>query len=150
MADAVRLRQVLVNLGGNAVKFTEQGEVTLRLRATRPRGRFACACGSTWRTPASASSRATNRGSSRSSRQEDASTTRRFGGTGLGLSIVRQLVELMGGQLSLTSAPGVGSTFSFELALPLALATAADAVSRRRSCAGCACSSRQATHPLRS
>lgn len=123
MVDAVRLRQVLVNLGGNAVKFTEQGEVRLRLvplglSTGSLRVRLEVADTGIGIEP---------RNQSRifeEFAQEDASTTRRFGGTGLGLSIVRQLVELMGGQLSLTSAPGVGSTFSFELALPLALATA--------------------------
>jgi signal transduction histidine kinase/ligand-binding sensor domain-containing protein/DNA-binding response OmpR family regulator len=124
MADAVRLRQVLVNLGGNAVKFTEAGEVRLRLV---PLGLSA---GSLLvrLDVADTGIGIEPRNQSRifeEFTQEDASTTRRFGGTGLGLSIVRQLVELMGGQLSLTSTPGVGSTFSFELALPLALATAA-------------------------
>ncbi|MEJ0035373.1 MAG: two-component regulator propeller domain-containing protein [Gammaproteobacteria bacterium] len=123
MADAVRLRQVLVNLGGNAVKFTEQGEVRLRLvpldlSAGSLRVRMDVVDTGIGIEP---------RNQSRifeEFAQEDASTTRRFGGTGLGLSIVRQLVELMGGQLSLTSEPGVGSTFSFELALPTAHATA--------------------------
>jgi signal transduction histidine kinase/ligand-binding sensor domain-containing protein/CheY-like chemotaxis protein len=123
LADAVRLRQVLVNLGGNAVKFTEHGEVRLRLvplglSAGSLRARLEVADTGIGIEP---------RNQSRifeEFAQEDASTTRRFGGTGLGLSIVRQLVELMGGQLSLTSAPGVGSTFSFELSVPLSLATA--------------------------
>jgi signal transduction histidine kinase/ligand-binding sensor domain-containing protein/CheY-like chemotaxis protein len=122
MADAVRLRQVLVNLGGNAVKFTEQGEVRLRLvplglSAASLRVRLDVVDTGIGIEP---------RNQSRifeEFAQEDASTTRRFGGTGLGLSIVRQLVELMGGKLSLTSEPGVGSTFSFELSLPLVLAT---------------------------
>jgi CheY-like chemotaxis protein len=124
MADAVRLRQVLVNLGGNAVKFTEAGEVRLRLAS------LGLAAGSL-RVRLDVADTGIGIEPRNQSRifeeftQEDASTTRRFGGTGLGLSIVRQLVELMGGELSLSSTPGVGSTFSFELALPLALATAA-------------------------
>ncbi len=95
MADAVRLRQVLVNLGGNAVKFTEEGEVRLRLVPLRLaagslRARLEVADTGIGIEP---------RNQSRifeEFAQEDASTTRRFGGTGLGLSIVRQLVELMG------------------------------------------------------
>ena len=117
-ADAVRLRQVLVNLGGNAVKFTEQGAVTLRLLAV------GIADGSL-RVHVDVADTGIGIEPQSQSRifeefaQEDASTTRRFGGTGLGLSIVRQLVELMGGTLSLTSAPGAGSTFSFDLTLAL-------------------------------
>jgi len=121
--DAVRLRQVLVNLGGNAVKFTERGEVILRLIPSSTENgaltvRFEVAD--------------TGVGIARENQtrifeefaQEDASTTRRFGGTGLGLAISRQIVELMGGRLALVSAPGEGSTFSFELTLPLADAAA--------------------------
>ena len=121
--DAVRLRQVLVNLGGNAVKFTEHGEVILRLMPVRTENgaltvRFEVAD--------------TGVGIARENQtrifeefaQEDASTTRRFGGTGLGLAISRQIVELMGSRLALVSAPGEGSTFSFELTLPLADAAA--------------------------
>jgi signal transduction histidine kinase/ligand-binding sensor domain-containing protein/CheY-like chemotaxis protein/HPt (histidine-containing phosphotransfer) domain-containing protein len=116
--DAVRLRQVLVNLGGNAVKFTERGEVILRLAAPQA-------------APGSLTVRIevadTGLGIAQENQarifeefaQEDASTTRRFGGTGLGLAISRQIVELMGGRLTLVSSPGRGSTFSFELSLPL-------------------------------
>jgi signal transduction histidine kinase/ligand-binding sensor domain-containing protein/CheY-like chemotaxis protein len=118
-ADAVRLRQVLVNLGGNAVKFTERGEVRLRLVPLESpvgslRVRLEVADTGIGIEPRN-QSRIFEEFS-----QEDASTTRRFGGTGLGLSIVRQLVSLMGGELSLTSTPGVGSTFSLELNVPLA------------------------------
>jgi signal transduction histidine kinase/ligand-binding sensor domain-containing protein/CheY-like chemotaxis protein/HPt (histidine-containing phosphotransfer) domain-containing protein len=117
--DAVRLRQVLVNLGGNAVKFTERGEVILRLSAT------GTADGS---VGIRVEVEDTGVGIAPESQakifdefaQEDASTTRRFGGTGLGLAISRQLIELMGGRLAVSSAPGKGSTFSFELSLPLA------------------------------
>jgi|HubBroStandDraft_6_1064221.scaffolds.fasta_scaffold01195_5 signal transduction histidine kinase/ligand-binding sensor domain-containing protein/DNA-binding response OmpR family regulator/HPt (histidine-containing phosphotransfer) domain-containing protein len=117
--DAVRLRQVLVNLGGNAVKFTERGEVILRLSSS------GSAAGSLNIRVEVAD---TGVGIAPESQakifdefaQEDASTTRRFGGTGLGLAISRQLIELMGGRLEVSSTPGIGSTFSFELSLPLA------------------------------
>jgi signal transduction histidine kinase/ligand-binding sensor domain-containing protein/CheY-like chemotaxis protein len=117
--DAVRLRQVLVNLGGNAVKFTERGEVILRL------GSSGAAAGALNIRVEVAD---TGVGIAPESQakifdefaQEDASTTRRFGGTGLGLAISRQLIELMGGRLEVNSTPGEGSTFSFELSLPLA------------------------------
>jgi signal transduction histidine kinase/ligand-binding sensor domain-containing protein/CheY-like chemotaxis protein/HPt (histidine-containing phosphotransfer) domain-containing protein len=121
--DAVRLRQVLVNLGGNAVKFTERGEVILRLIPLRTENgsltvRFDVADTGVGIAPENQSR------IFEEFAQEDASTTRRFGGTGLGLAISRQIVELMGGQLALVSAPGVGSTFSFELSLPLVDAAA--------------------------
>lgn len=118
-ADTVRLRQVLVNLGGNAVKFTERGEVTLRLA-------LLAADAATVRVRIEVADTGIGIEAQSQPRifdeffQEDASATRRFGGTGLGLSIARQLVELMGGRLELVSAPGSGSNFSFELTLALA------------------------------
>jgi CheY-like chemotaxis protein len=114
----VRLRQVLVNLGGNAVKFTERGEVTLRVVP------LASESGSL-KFRLEVSDTGVGIAPENQARvfeeftQEDVSTTRRFGGTGLGLSISRQIVELMGGQLTLASATGMGSTFSFELVAPL-------------------------------
>src|SRR5262249_11234050 len=99
-ADAVRLRQVLVNLGGNAVKFTEQGEVPFRVvclesQAESLRVRLEVADTGIGIDPANQSR------IFEEFTQADASTTRRFGGTGLGLSIVRQIVDLMGGRLAL-------------------------------------------------
>jgi PAS domain S-box-containing protein len=111
--DSVRLRQVLINLLGNAVKFTERGGVEFTIgQAASGDLRFAV--------------RDTGIGIDPSSRdrllepftQADASTTRRFGGTGLGLAICRQLVELMGSSLEFTSEPGAGTMFWFEVALP--------------------------------
>ena len=131
--DAVRLRQVLINLGGNAVKFTERGEITLRAVALgvqpAPHGPSdPHATGSALRVRLEVADTGIGIAPENQARifeefaQEDASTTRRFGGTGLGLAICRQIVELMGSRLTLVSKPGVGSTFSFELTLPVSAA----------------------------
>ncbi|MGB6604578.1 MAG: two-component regulator propeller domain-containing protein, partial [Steroidobacteraceae bacterium] len=120
--DAARLRQVLINLGGNAVKFTEKGEVTFRVvpldapEAGTLRVRLEVADTGIGIAPEN-QARVFDEFA-----QEDASTTRRFGGTGLGLAISRQIVGLMGGRLTLASTPEVGSTFSFELTLPVTAA----------------------------
>jgi signal transduction histidine kinase/ligand-binding sensor domain-containing protein/CheY-like chemotaxis protein/HPt (histidine-containing phosphotransfer) domain-containing protein len=117
--DAVRLRQVLVNLGGNAVKFTERGEVILRLSSSGALDGSLNIRVEVVDTGVGIAPESQARIFDEFA-QEDASTTRRFGGTGLGLAISRQLIELMGGRLEVSSTPGKGSTFSFELSLPLA------------------------------
>ena len=112
LGDPLRLGQVVTNLAANAVKFTEEGEVTLRLApGERREGRvsltFSVRDTGIGLTPA-ALDRLFHPFT-----QADGSTTRRFGGTGLGLSISKQLVELMGGEIWGESEPGRGSTFSF-------------------------------------
>jgi PAS domain S-box-containing protein len=122
IGDPVRLRQVLVNLMANAIKFSQDGEVLVTVEPDAEdvdRVRFAVAdqgIGIDAETLGRLFEPFT---------QADASTTRRFGGTGLGLAISRQLAELMGGTIDATSAPGVGSRFRFTARLPAA--TGADA-----------------------
>ena len=117
--DAGRLRQIMLNLGGNAVKFTQKGEVSIECKVQQKDER-----GVTVRCEV----RDTGMGIPASRidalftafTQVDASTTRRFGGTGLGLSIVKRLVELMGGEVGVMSEEGAGSTFWFTVRLDLA------------------------------
>jgi signal transduction histidine kinase/HPt (histidine-containing phosphotransfer) domain-containing protein len=122
--DITRIRQILVNLLGNAVKFTERGGVQLTVECA-PRDDGRCHVQFTVRDTGIGMSPDVLARLFTPFTQADASTTRRFGGTGLGLSIVRQLVELMDGEVSLSSEPGVGS--EFRVVLPLELVAEADA-----------------------
>jgi signal transduction histidine kinase/CheY-like chemotaxis protein len=116
VGDAGRLRQVLLNVVGNAIKFTEQGEVVVQVD-----GEAAAELAGQQEVVLRFSVRDTGIGIPpdqqerifRAFEQEDTSTTRKYGGTGLGLTIASRLVALMGGQIRVTSAPGQGSTFAF-------------------------------------
>jgi signal transduction histidine kinase/BarA-like signal transduction histidine kinase len=112
--DAVRLTQILVNLLGNAIKFTEKGEVRMSaslVTADRQKARLLIKVSDTGiGIPKEKQVAIFER-----FQQAEAETTRRFGGTGLGLSIVRQLIELQGGKLELESEPGKGSVFFFTI-----------------------------------
>ena len=115
--DPGRLRQVLLNLAGNAIKFTEKGGVTIVAAGSQSGGRVHLRV----------SVRDTGIGISKEAQaklfgsfvQADSSITRRFGGTGLGLAISRRLVNAMGGDIGVVSAPGEGSEFHFTLDLPV-------------------------------
>ena len=120
MGDQVRVRQILLNLGGNAVKFTEEGKVLIRADRVP--------CDETGKItiqfriiddgigiPEEAQANLFAAFS-----QVEASTTRRFGGTGLGLSICQRLTELMAGEIGVESEPGVGSTFHSTITFPIA------------------------------
>jgi len=116
--DPTRLRQVLVNLLGNAVKFTARGEVLLSVRPVATEGDSVELLFSVRDSGIGIAAEAMGR-LFQSFSQVDASTTRRFGGTGLGLVISRRLAELMGGRMWVESEPGRGSTFSFTVRVDL-------------------------------
>jgi PAS domain S-box-containing protein len=126
VGDAGRLRQVLLNLVGNALKFTQEGEVVVAVSlASRERQRPEDDGAPVADAPGSPEIRFEVRDTGigipadkqgrifRAFEQEDTSTTRRYGGTGLGLTIAARLVALMGGTIAVESAPGRGSTFAF-------------------------------------
>ena len=117
--DAMRLQQVLINLGGNAIKFTETGEVVLAARLLAQdmnavRVAFEVIDTGIGIAPENQAL------IFEAFTQADAGTARRFGGTGLGVAICQRIVNLMGGELMLESTPGLGSRFHFTLTLPLA------------------------------
>jgi signal transduction histidine kinase/CheY-like chemotaxis protein len=116
--DPGRIRQVLVNLVGNAIKFTPQGHVVIGVRCLEQTEDEALLEFSIQDTGIGIAPDQLGRLFNRFT-QADASTTRRFGGTGLGLAISKQLIEQMGGAIRVESVPGQGSTFSFTLRLPL-------------------------------
>ncbi|WP_459575257.1 response regulator [Cupriavidus sp. 8B] len=116
--DPLRLRQILINFANNAVKFTHQGEIVIRVERhgageSQPRIRLRFEV----RDTGIGIDAATSSRLFQSFEQADASTTRRYGGSGLGLAICRRLVALMGGTLGVESTPGQGSNFWFELDL---------------------------------
>jgi|GEM_PF-6170629 len=111
--DPVRIKQILLNLVGNAVKFTQSGSVTVRAdyRAEPGSGTLTIVVEDTGiGIPAEHHDKLFDRFV-----QADSTTTRKFGGSGLGLAISKQLVELMGGEINVDSAPGKGSAFSFSI-----------------------------------
>ncbi|WP_117309161.1 response regulator [Stenotrophomonas sp. G4] len=132
LADGLRLRQILFNLAGNALKFTLHGGVDLQVRVLQQRAQ-----GQQLRLQVTDTgvgiSRERQRAVFAAFTQADASTTRRFGGSGLGLAICRELAASMGGQLHLCSTPGVGTTVWLDLYLP---ACEAPSVEHRDDAAG--------------
>ncbi len=117
--DPSRIRQILLNLIGNAVKFTDAGKVTVSLSATSRFTEGVCDYLIVIQDAGIGISEEAQARIFDSFDQGDSSTTRKYGGTGLGLAITKELVQLMGGQVTVESRPGEGSTFSVELPMVL-------------------------------
>jgi signal transduction histidine kinase/HPt (histidine-containing phosphotransfer) domain-containing protein len=116
LGDPVRLRQILLNIAGNAIKFTEQGSVSISVRLESA-SEAEVGCYFTVRDTGIGIPLDKQEAIFSPFRQADASTTRYYGGTGLGLTIAARLVQLMHGRIWLDSTPGKGSTFHFEVHL---------------------------------
>jgi signal transduction histidine kinase/CheY-like chemotaxis protein/integral membrane sensor domain MASE1 len=127
--DAGRLRQVLLNLIGNAIKFTKAGHVRLSLKCLE-RTETQCVLSVSVEDTGIGISNATQGKLFERFSQADASTTRHHGGAGLGLAISKNLIELMGGQLSFQSKLNKGSTFTFSLRLPVCTSQPANLTAR--------------------
>jgi signal transduction histidine kinase/DNA-binding response OmpR family regulator/HPt (histidine-containing phosphotransfer) domain-containing protein len=129
VGDPLRLGQVLINLAGNAVKFTERGEIVVAVELAQPLDvgsgkaalRFSVSDTGIGMTAAQLA------GLFQAFTQADSSITRKYGGTGLGLSISKQLVELMGGTIDVSSTPGAGSRFGFTVTLGIGNSNSNDA-----------------------
>jgi PAS domain S-box-containing protein len=126
--DPTRLRQILLNLLGNAIKFTEKGQVSVRLDLIERRLDTARVCLSVTDTGVGMSPEVVGNLFSAFT-QGDSSTNRRFGGTGLGLAITHKLVSLMGGTVEVNSSPHKGSQFSVTLDWPISVSPQADSSS---------------------
>jgi two-component system, sensor histidine kinase and response regulator len=116
LGDALRLGQLLVNLVGNAIKFTDQGEILVAVERLPQEGEGLRLAFTVRDTGIGMAPEVQSR-LFQPFEQADSSTTRRFGGTGLGLAICRRLVDLMGGHIEVESQPGQGSSFRFEISL---------------------------------
>jgi PAS domain S-box-containing protein len=119
VGDSTRLRQVMINLISNAIKFTENGEVSIHVELEEPCEAFPKLHFSVRDTGIGIPTEK-QRKLFQAFEQADTSTARQYGGTGLGLAISSRIVHLMGGQIWLESVPGIGSTFHFTVQLPLA------------------------------
>lgn len=129
VGDQGRILQILINLVGNAVKFTERGNIRVRWNVVSREGERVLLRAEVADTGVGIAAEHTELVFERF-RQADATSTRRFGGTGLGLAISKLLVVAMGGRIGVRSVEGEGSTFLFELSLPVGREPAAMAAAR--------------------
>ncbi|WP_052514951.1 PAS domain S-box protein [Dethiosulfatarculus sandiegensis] len=127
IGDPGRLRQVIINLVNNALKFTSRGEILLSVDSAFQPGEPKASLEFKIKDTGIGIAFDKQKDIFQAFEQADGSTTRKFGGTGLGLAIVKHLVEMMGGEMGLESLPGLGSSFSFTLDLPIDQASSAPA-----------------------